>query len=124
MELTYGSWVSIDSPELKEFEESAKGFMSAHEDATLEENSERATIRQLTESELRNKKAQELRRETENAKSELEQTDYAVIKFMDNLIKSSPELLATFNEQYSGLLERRQSARDKVNASEVEMSSL
>lgn len=53
-----------------------------------------------------------------NRKSELEETDYAIIKFMDSYIKGNPALLAEFEKEYKGLLEKREEARAEINALE------
>ena len=53
-----------------------------------------------------------------NRKSELEETDYAIIKFMDSYIKGNPALLTEFEKEYKGLLEKREEARAEINALE------
>ena len=55
-------------------------------------------------------------------KALLEESDYAIIKFMDSYIKSNPALLEEFASQYPQLLEAREGARAAINASEQVIS--
>ena len=55
-------------------------------------------------------------------KALLEESDYAIIKFMDSYIKANPTLLEEFASQYPQLLEAREGARAAINASEQVIS--
>lgn len=72
-----------------------------------------------TESELARMAAEKTIQEK---KQELEETDYAIIKFMDSYIKANPTLLEEFARQYPQLLEAREGARAAINASEQAIS--
>lgn len=49
----------------------------------------------------------------------LRTTDYRVIKFMDKIIESNPDLLAKFNEEYPNTLGERQEARNTINRAQA-----
>ena len=54
----------------------------------------------------------------------LEESDYAIIKFMDSYIKANPTLLEEFANQYPQLLETREGARIAINDSEEVLAQI
>lgn len=53
------------------------------------------------------------------SESYLNATDYRVIKFIDNYIKTHPDALAEFESEYPDTLTKRQEARDNINGAQA-----
>lgn len=74
-----------------------------------------------TEEELQ---LQALRETQGDAQSYLYSTDYRIIKFMDKYIEEHPDVLAEFAAEYPDTLAQRQTARDTINSTQMQIDAL
>ena len=67
---------------------------------------------------------QALRETQGSAQSYLYSTDYRIIKFMDKYIEDHPDVLAEFTAEYPDTLTQRQTARDTINSTQMQIDAL
>ena len=61
---------------------------------------------------------EQLKSTIQESQAYLNSTDYQILKYMDNFIKTHPEALAEFEKKYPDTLTKRQEARDNINGAQ------